>query len=317
MPFRYKCKGLFLTYPRCDVAPQVCVDNLLAKYGDNLEFACVAREHHADGGLHIHVVAELKKECDYHTPACMDFVTGQHGNYQPWKFPGEKGKKAALKYITKEAYVDLAQYNMDAAVVLDAMQAKQSGKYAMIANKIKKEEWSPDDLMEEHPEMYMMHGKKMDEFFERCRKKARVVENKEVILIYGESGIGKTQWVDDHEVDLYSPPLKSGTSNWWDGYTGQKAVLLDEFHGKMGLDDLLMILHKFVQRMPAKHGHITLDCQKIYLTSTSHPYSWYKWEGRVDRRAALKRRITKIMTIGENYSLVPLSPQFWDEFVFV
>lgn len=196
------------------------------------------------------------------------------------------------------------------------MDEKKSGKFAMIARRIVDGDLTPAALLQEYPEVYMMHGRKLDEFFERVRKKPRVVEA-EVMLIYGDTDIGKSQWVFDHYPDVYCPPEKNDRSNWFDKYTGQKEVILDDFSGQMGLNCLLRFLHKFTVDMPTKGSHTRLTPDKIFITSNVHPFGWYTWSGRVKQRPALKRRIHLIKTIGENYELVDLPASFWDEWVNV
>lgn len=44
------------------------------------------------------------------------------------------------------------------------------------------------------------------------------------IWIYGEAGCGKSKWVRDNCPDLYPKLL----NKWWDGYTGQKFVVMDD-----------------------------------------------------------------------------------------
>ncbi len=317
-PFRLNCKGLFLTYPTCDVSPEVAVKNMVDRLGGNLEFACCAREHHADGQLHLHIVAEVKKEVDYTGANCLDWVTGQHGNYQSWKAGfSAGGKRHALKYILKEQYVELYEYGIDARAVLKAMDEKKSGKYANVASKIQSGEWTPEDVMREHPEMYLRDGKKLDEFFERVRKIPKVIDNKEVIVIIGPTNSGKSQWVHDNVADLFCPPIQNAISNWWNGYAGEESVLLDDFSGRMPLEDFLRLLQKWPEALPTKGAHVRVTARQFFITTQEHPWTWYSWEKRLGQRAALQRRITSVMEIGPDYSLVPVRANFWDEFIFV
>lgn len=60
----------------------------------------IAKENHADGGLHFHVLLTLRFKCDFKNPNCLDLMFDKipyHGNYQ-----SAKNKNALILYLTKE-----------------------------------------------------------------------------------------------------------------------------------------------------------------------------------------------------------------------
>ena len=48
----------------------------------------------------------------------------------------------------------------------------------------------------------------------------------EVWVLWGPSGTGKSRWVAATWPDAF---WKSPESKWWDGYSGQETVVLDDF----------------------------------------------------------------------------------------
>lgn len=124
----------------------------------------------------------------------------------------------------------------------------------------------------------------------------------EVIVCWGPAEAGKSRWAYDTYPELYKMPLQSSTTIWFDGYTGQDTVLIDEFTGQMPLDTLLQLLDIYPTALPVKGSFTPLSCKRIIITSNSEWHSWYEWTGRknglsdrLEKRDALERRISKVI----------------------
>lgn len=120
-----------------------------------------------------------------------------------------------------------------------------------------------------------------------------------VTLLYGGTGRGKTRAVmDEHGKDpeLYIAPLNNGTQ-WWDGYDGQKFVLMDDFCGKMShlpLASLLRLIDRYPVQVPTKGGHTWWLPNHIFVTTNILPRDWYNWKNRMSQYEALARRFTAV-----------------------
>jgi len=106
-----------------------------------------------------------------------------------------------------------------------------------------------------------------------------------VIVLIGGSGTGKTRWAYDTYPDLYSKP----SGNWWDGYTGQKTILLDDYYGDLPYDQLLRVCDRYPINLPVKGGFIYGQYTTVIITSNRQPETWYYQD-----LAALNRRINKL-----------------------
>lgn len=121
-------------------------------------------------------------------------------------------------------------------------------------------------------------------------EKYKSIVNKEfrelnVEWIWGEPGTGKTRYVMEQE-DVYKidPPYQ-----WWDGYVGQKKLLIDDFEDCMlSRGTLLNILDGYVLRLPTKGGHCYANWTEVFITSNKHPEKYSCWN------KALKRRVNTI-----------------------
>jgi len=154
------------------------------------------------------------------------------------------------------------------------------------------------DLIEDHAGTLARYPKFYDTLTSLNRP-ARV-EDLQVILHIGDTGLGKTRKVmDDHrdDPDFYIAPLSNGTT-WFDTYDRHATVLLDDFAGKAShttLVSLLRLLDRYPVLVPTKGSHTWWLPNKIYVTTNVLPKDWYSWENRGEQYRALARRFTKVI----------------------
>ena len=113
-----------------------------------------------------------------------------------------------------------------------------------------------------------------------------------IITIVGPTGIGKSYSVHDLFPDIYV--VNMGNSGlWWDGYTGQPAVMFEEFKGQVQLQKMLQILDPYPLRLEIKGGLVPARFTVVFITSNYEPDKWYRNEdgGRDAELAALNRRL--------------------------
>lgn len=113
-----------------------------------------------------------------------------------------------------------------------------------------------------------------------------------VIYKYGQTGLGKTY--DTRRVEYpkcFKKPIGKGL--WFDKYSHEREVLIDEFRGQWPLSDVLQILDSDWCQVEVKGGHVTFDPDVIILCSNDHPSTMYM-DHSVDSRKAFFRRLTEI-----------------------
>lgn len=122
----------------------------------------------------------------------------------------------------------------------------------------------------------------------------------EVIVLWGEAGSGKSRWAYEQYPDLYSkPPTK-----WWDGYTGQKTILLDDYYGYIPYGELLNVLDRYPLHLEVKGGYIWAQYDRVIITSNKPPERWY----HKGLTPALRRRLHKIFYYSINAAPTPYCP---------
>jgi len=93
-----------------------------------------------------------------------------------------------------------------------------------------------------------------------------------VIVLFGDAGTGKSKWAYDYDPQLYSKP----DGEWWDGYDGQKTVLLDDFYGGILYPTFLKVLDRYPYNAPIKGGFLWAQWTTVIITSNKSPSDWYK-----------------------------------------
>lgn len=144
-----------------------------------------------------------------------------------------------------------------------------------------------------------------DRFYQRCRnivlkKQAKLMIQPEVIVIEGDTGTGKTHTVyaENDINDVYKVEVGDGSSGsvFWDSYSGEKVILIDDFHSNLKLDYMLRLLDKYPMKLNIKGGHTWKCAEKIYITTNVELDRWYP-NCHVRHRNALLRRITKHLVL--------------------
>lgn len=147
-------------------------------------------------------------------------------------------------------------------------------------------------IMEAMPATYMRFFRSVD----RVRSvldgiTAKKFRKLTIFTIIGKPGIGKTRCVYDKYGfdDVYSLPSSDGT-DWFNGYTGQKVLLIDDFYGRIRYGYLLKLLDGYPIQIQTKGGFAWALWETVIITSNSPVENWYTGVSDI---TALKRRITK------------------------
>lgn len=126
----------------------------------------------------------------------------------------------------------------------------------------------------------------------------------EILIYWGDSGTGKTRKAIEENPDAYLlSKARDGKGVWWQGYSGQKTVIIDEFYGWIPYDTLLKICDRYPYEIEFKGGSTQLAANKIIITSNKPWEEWYgpelgeKTAMNGETFAALRRRIREYGTV--------------------
>lgn len=117
---------------------------------------------------------------------------------------------------------------------------------------------------------------------------ARGVAVERTCRVYcGPTGLGKSKLAWE-EAGLEAYP-KDPRSKWWDGYQGERNVVLDEFRGDIDIAHILRWLDRYPVLVETKGGSTALRAECIWITSNLHPRSWYPNLDQLTVDALLRR----------------------------
>lgn len=113
-----------------------------------------------------------------------------------------------------------------------------------------------------------------------------------VIWIYGPSGCGKSKQAFEFAKSKSTYYYKPAFNKWWDGYTGQECVVIDDYKGGWEIEYLLNLLDWYPMRVEVKGGSINFNSKWVIITSNKRPAQYC-----TDEPKQLIRRIDSLQDL--------------------
>lgn len=169
------------------------------------------------------------------------------------------------------------------------------------------------------PEVFVKYGRGLKEYDTILREQnAPEVREVQVEVYWGDPGSGKSWFCANvYKNECYRLPLPRGKGSlWFDGYRGEKVLIIEDFNGWLQYKELLRILDGLKERWQIKGGFIIAEWELVLITANEPPNSWYRdykerdgvstpqdiWDQRNDpgtpnyKPSALQRRINRIVS---------------------
>ncbi len=124
------------------------------------------------------------------------------------------------------------------------------------------------------------------------RVRRKTFRKVKVIHIHGKTGTGKTRKAMAYSDDTYK--IQGNALQWWDGYEGEKTLVIDEYDNQIACTELLGILDGYQLRLPIKGSFTYANWDRVIITSN---YKRLHESAKEMHKDALKRRITQIIKL--------------------
>jgi len=100
-------------------------------------------------------------------------------------------------------------------------------------------------------------------------------------------------YTDEIPYDLMVPS-KKGDAVWWEGYTGQRVVIIDDFYGNLDIDTFKRIIDRYPLKVNVKNGSAQFLAERVYITSNTGWRNWWPTDllSNKNNEPAILRRIT-------------------------
>lgn len=150
-----------------------------------------------------------------------------------------------------------------------------------------------DQIADEHFAQWVVYRRSFDAY--RQLKLGARRHPPRVEVLWGCTGMGKSQYVFDLCATFNLRVWKHPGESWFDNYNGQEVALFDDFTGEdmLPFTRLLRVLDKFPELVPVKGGYVWFNPKKIFITSNISPRLWYKTING-EQQAALDRRLHRV-----------------------
>ncbi len=148
-------------------------------------------------------------------------------------------------------------------------------------------------IVEQYPFQYVKYHKGFEKLAQFYIPDRTAPPN--VTVFWGSTGTGKSfssraLCPKEPQTFVWSPHM----DKWFDGYTGQRYIIMEEFRGQIALPLLLVILDPYNTRVQIKTTSIKFSATEIVITSPIHPKEWYPWADNHEDGQQLLRRLTNV-----------------------
>lgn len=109
-------------------------------------------------------------------------------------------------------------------------------------------------------------------------------------IYWGDTGTGKSHQVVASGIDYYALDTSKPGQIWFDGYYGQKTVLVDEMDGSvLRLDFFKRLCDAGRMHVPTKGGMVNFNAERIVFTSNKDPRFWWDHVDSCNYNAFVRR----------------------------
>jgi len=152
------------------------------------------------------------------------------------------------------------------------------------------------DVAENHFNLFVKYHAGFQKYKEMIDFKNRKAQRQvEVVIKTGKTGTGKTLGtLAEYGSDNVYIASISQNKEWWDGYNGERVILIDDYNNDVKINRLLVLLNGVKCRLAIKGGFTWANWTTVVIT-TNLRMSQIHSQAKLAHQDALSRRITKVV----------------------
>lgn len=159
------------------------------------------------------------------------------------------------------------------------------------------------ELLEQYPSQYFRYERSISKIRTMYLNEFYSKNNRDLKVVYlgGSSGAGKTSYVY-RNFDVSQIHRVTDYDNPFDSYTGQKILVLDEFHSQFAMTQMLNLLDIYPLELPARYNNKWACYDTVFIISNKPIYEQYTGiqEFQPEVWRAFMRRITNYYWLDNN-----------------
>lgn len=225
-----------------------------------------------------------------HLQGYISFLTPRNLSQNQKLIPGAHFEIAKGSAEQNKAYCSKEPRLEDTVEYGEIQQGKRNDLEAVVQT-IKSSKRPLADVIEEHPLPFIKYSRGIEKvcnyYLEKNTREFRIIQ---VEVYWGKTGTGKTRKAVEENSDHFI--LRNFSKDiWFDGYTGQSVLIIDEFKNWITLTYLLALLDGYQCPLPIKGSLTYAQWTKVIITSNLNTDEWFP---NIDEehKKALERRIT-------------------------
>lgn len=148
-----------------------------------------------------------------------------------------------------------------------------------------------DDIAIENPFMYHQYGRTLNKIEDLMMRKKFRTEMTKGIWYFGKTGVGKSHTAFQNFNPETHYVLNTKDNGWWEGYTQQDTVIINDFRGELSYNELLQLVDKWPMTVKRRNREpMPFLSKTVIITSSLHPEIVYHRRNAEDSMEQFYRR---------------------------
>jgi len=213
-----------------------------------------------------------------------------------WELRKGNAEQASLYCKKEDTWDSILRFELGA--ISKSKQGKRTDLHT--ACDLLKDGVSMSDVARDHPTVFVKFNRGLYSLQNILQPSRVSGDPREVIVLWGEAGSGKTLFLERFKPSVYLPAKNNTGKVSFETYFKQQTIFLDEFCGteNLGLSDVKMICDRHDCVLPGRGVSCDGMHSRVVMCSNLDPREWYSngptvwWNPFVRRMSAMYRCVS-------------------------